>query len=199
MNPLRRALAFVVVLGVGLALGQGCRPAGEESPELPGEPAKAPNEGMRGIKLRNFQVGDMEWVLEADTASVFREKKSVVAEDVNIDFFSGAKHVSRLTAEQGILNQATDDLEARGNVKVTTDEGAVLTTEVLFWDHQAAKIHTDQYVEIAQDGNTIAGVGLQADPGLDRVEIQREVRGTLRNQPRTGELAPADTSGRTNP
>jgi LPS export ABC transporter protein LptC len=178
-GALAALLAGVLFAGVLLA---GCRGETEQAP-MPEEPSRGPNEGMRGIRLRNFQVGDTEWVLEADTASVFREKKTVVAERVKVDFFDGPRHVSTLNADQGVLHQATDDLEARGQVRVVTDEGAVLTTEVLFWDHQRAKIYTEEYVEITQGTDTLAGYGLDADPGLDRVEIRREVRGTLRSAP----------------
>lgn len=185
------ALGAGSLLVLAAIAGQpGCRMA-EDSASLPEEPSKSANEVMRGVTLRNFQVGDTEWVLQADTASVYRERKTIVAQDVRIDFFEGAKHVSLLTSDQGILNQATDDLEARGSVRVITDEGTVLTTEVLFWDHQGAKIHTDEYVEIVQGENRLAGYGLEADPGLDRVEIRRRVRGTLRQEP--GELL--DDSG----
>jgi hypothetical protein len=38
-------------------------------------------------------------------------------------------------------------------------------------------------VEITQNDNVLAGYGLEADPGLDRVEIRREVRGTVRRDP----------------
>src|SRR5688572_19382249 len=145
------------LLLLGVVTGGGCD-ADQERP-LPEEPAGGPSEGMRGVQLRNFQVGDTEWILQADTASVFRDKKRVVVENVSIDFFEGEEHVSRLTADQGVLLQATDDLEARGHVRVTTQDGAVLTTEVLFWDHQRAKIHTDEYVEIHQEGNVLAGYG----------------------------------------
>jgi LPS export ABC transporter protein LptC len=180
---IRRAWASTLALFVyaGQFGLQGCG----KDPErvLPEEPAQTQTEGMRGVELRNFQVGDTEWILHADTASVFRDKKKVVAESVGIDFFEGEEHVSRLTADQGVLHQATDDLEARGHVRVATDDGAVLTTDVLFWDHQRAKIHTDEFVEITQNDNVLAGYGLEADPGLDRVEIRREVRGTVRRDP----------------
>jgi LPS export ABC transporter protein LptC len=138
---------------------------------------------MTGISLHNIRVGDTRWVLQADTASVFREKKRVVAEVVRIDFFEGDEHVSKLTADQGILLQATDDLEARGNVRVVTDDGAILTTRVLFWDHQRAKIHTDELVRITRDDDVLTGVGMEADPGLDRIEIKEEVRGETRGDP----------------
>ncbi|HET9885905.1 MAG TPA: LPS export ABC transporter periplasmic protein LptC [bacterium] len=180
----RRAICWAylcALLLLGAVLGGGC---GEDQERpLPEEPAPAPTEGMRGIQLRNFQVGDTEWILHADTASVYREKKRVVAENVRIDFFDGEKHVSQLTADTGVLLQATDDLEARGHVRVVTEDGAVLTTDVLFWDHQRAKIHTDEYVEIQQQGNVLAGYGMEADPGLNRVEILRDVKGTVVREP----------------
>jgi LPS export ABC transporter protein LptC len=184
--------AWLALLLLGAVLGGGCDANQERS--LPEAPAPGPSEGMRGVQLRNFQVGDTEWILHSDTASVFRETKRVVAENVRIDFFEGEKHVSQLTADQGILLQATDDLEARGHVRVTTEDGAVLSTEVLFWDHQRAKIHTDEYVEIHQDGNVLAGYGLEADPGLDRVEILRDVRGTVVREPEALRRAARDSS-----
>ncbi len=174
------ALAAWAVLA-GVAAG-GCGPR-EGNPTSMDPPSGTPSEGMTGISLHNIRVGDTRWVLQADTASVFREKKRVVAEVVRIDFFEGDEHVSKLTADQGILLQATDDLEARGNVRVVTDDGAILTTRVLFWDHQRAKIHTDEFVRITRDDDVLTGVGMEADPGLDRIEIKEEVRGETRGDP----------------
>lgn len=141
----------------------------------------APSEGMRGISLQNFHVGDTRWVLQADTASVFRERKRVEADWVSIDFFDGEEHVSTMTADRGILLQNTDDLEARGNVRVVADDGAVLKTEVLFWSHGRSRIHTDEFVEITRDENVLTGIGLEADPGLDRIDLKQEVHGTVRS------------------
>ena len=174
------ALAAWGVL-VGVAAG-GCGHR-EANPTSMDPPSGTPSEGMRGISLHNIHVGDTRWVLQADTASVFREKKRIVAEVVEIDFFEKDEHVSKLTSDQGILLQATDDIEARGNVRVVTDDGAVLTTRVLFWDHQRAKIHTDEFVRITRDNDVLTGVGLEADPGLDRIEIKEEVRGETRGDP----------------
>ena len=112
---------------------------------------------------------------------------------MQIDFFEGDQHVSTLTADQGVLIQNTDDLEARGNVVVESDEGAVLRTDILFWDHQKSEIHTDAYVEITQGENRLTGVGLTADPGLDRIDIHEGVRGELRDVPE--ELAREEQAG----
>jgi len=185
------ALAAMVLLGLAAA---ACSPR-EGNPTAMDAPSGSPSEGMKGIRLQNLRVGDTRWVLQADTASVFREKKRVVAETVEIDFYEQDEHVSTLTADQGILIQATDDLEARGHVRVVTQDGAVLKTEVLFWDHQRSKIHTDAFVEITRDGDVLTGVGMQADPGLDRIEIREEVRGETRGDPE-GLAGALDEEGR---
>jgi len=177
-----RTVAAVALVLLGALAAIGCR-SGDRNPTAMEKPSNAPNEGMRGISLRNINIGDTAWVLHADTASIFRQKKRVIAERVVIDFFEEQGHVSRLTAKQGVLHQATDDLEARGDVQVATDDGALLTTEILFWDHQKAKIHTDEYVVITRGEDVLTGFGLEADPGLDRVDIKREVKGTVRGDP----------------
>jgi LPS export ABC transporter protein LptC len=168
-----------LVLAV-LALGAGCGPA-DQTPTRMEKPSRAPNEGMKGVRIQNFKVGDTRWVLTADSAAVFREKKRVEALPVQVDFFEEDRHVSVLTADIGILLQATDDLEARGDVKVVTEEGTVLTTEILFWDHQKSLIHTDEFVRIEKDGDVLTGVGMEADPGLDRIDIKHAVQGTVMN------------------
>lgn len=170
-------------MAVILALA-GCR-EGQEDLAVTEPAAPPPSEGMRGVNLRNFQEGDTRWVLRADSASVFRDRKRVETERVTIDFLDGDRHVSTLTADRGVLLQSTDDLEARGNVKVVAEDGAVLRTEVLFWDHQGARIHTEEPVEITRGNDVIRGIGMEADPGLDQVDLKREVRGSVRSDPET--------------
>ena len=184
-----RAWLVALLLG-GAALG--CRQDGDgvNAPEALAPP---PSEGMRGVSLRNFREGNTSWVLEADSASVFRDRKRVETEAVAIDFFEGDRHVSKLTARKGVLLQATDDLEARGDVRVVTDDGAVLRTEVLFWDHAKARIYTEEPVEIQRGDDVLAGIGMEADPGLNHVQIKKSVRGTVRSNPE--QLLPGETGG----
>ena len=173
------ALVAAVAIGFG-----GCR--GEQDDLQVVEPqAPPPSEGMLGVNLRNFHEGDTAWVLRADSASVFRDRKRVETERVTIDFLDGDRHVSTLTADRGVLLQTTDDLEAHGHVKVVADDGAVLQTEVLFWDHQRSRIHTDAPVRITRGDDVITGVGMEADPGLDQVDLKKEVRGSVRSDPGT--------------
>jgi LPS export ABC transporter protein LptC len=175
----RAALGLLILAFGGWVACQ----SGEENLASMDRPSRSPSEGIRGISVQSYRVGTTRWVLQADTASVFREKKRTEAEQVRVDFFDEDRHVSRLTADIGILNQVSDDLEARGNVRVETDEGSLLETEILFWDHQKARIHTDVFVEVTKGNTVLTGIGLEADPGLDRVEILREVETTAPSAP----------------
>ncbi len=181
--------AAAILLGT---LAVGCQEE-TSSPAVTRSSGRVATEGMTGISLHNYRISDTRWILQADTASVFRDRKRVEAEWVVIDFFEEDEHVSTMTADRGILLQHTDDLEVRGHVRVVTDDGAVLKTTVLYWDHGRSRIHTDQFVEITRGENVLTGVGLEADPGLDRVDLKEEVRGTVRSNPE--ELLDDDAGG----
>jgi LPS export ABC transporter protein LptC len=193
-HPMRRSRWIALALAAGLAAACGACRSSDDPVQAAAPPAPPPSEGMRGVTIRNFREGDTRWVLQADTASVFRDRKRVEAQVVTIDFFDGDRHVSKLTSDRAVLLQATDDLEARGRVRVLTDEGGLLETEVLYWDHQRARIHTDDAVRITRGDDVLTGVGLEADPALERVDVKRNVRGTVRSDPE--KLVPeGDSSG----
>ena len=190
VRPLR-SLRALLVLGGGvlLATAFGCRTQDGELTST-GESSQGNSEGMRGVSLSSYNIGDTQWILHADSASVFRERKRVEADRVRVDFYENDDHVSVLTSETGVLNQATDDLEARGDVKVLTDEGELLETEVLFWDHRRSRIHTDAFVKMTSGENVLTGIGLETDPALNDFELKSEIRGTAREMP--AELGKAD-------
>jgi LPS export ABC transporter protein LptC len=181
--------AGVLAGGVLLAAALGCRTRDGDLTST-GEGPQGHSEGMRGVSLSSYNIGDTQWILHADSASVFRERKRVEADQIRVDFYENDEHVSVLTSETGILNQATDDLETRGNVKVRTDEGELLETEVLYWDHQRSLIHTDAFVKLTSGENVLTGIGLETDPGLNDFQLKNEIRGTAREVP--GGLADED-------
>jgi len=110
------------------------------------------------------------------------EKKKIVEFDLNIvvDFFNekGA-HTSKLTSEKGRLDEATNNIEAFGNVHVVSDTGITLTTERIWWDNRLAKIVSDEFVTITTaDNDTINGTGFESDQNLENWVIT-EGRGRL--------------------
>ncbi|MFZ5518553.1 MAG: LPS export ABC transporter periplasmic protein LptC [Candidatus Zhuqueibacterota bacterium] len=110
------------------------------------------------------------------------EKKKIVEFDQNVvvDFFNekGA-HTSKLTSEKGRLDEATNNIEAFGNVYVVSDTGITLTTERIWWDNRLAKIVSDEFVTITTaENDTINGTGFESDQNLENWVIT-EGRGRL--------------------
>ena len=68
---------------------------------------------------------------------------------VVIDFFDEfGKHTTVLTSHRGSVDEGTNNLEAIGNVVVTSDSGTVVQTEKMFWDNAKQLIHSPDFVHI---------------------------------------------------
>jgi LPS export ABC transporter protein LptC len=93
---------------------------------------------------------------------------------ITIDFFDDSmRHTSVLTAVQGLVNNATQDLEAHGNVIVVSDSGSTLRTESLYWTNRTQRIHTPDFVEITTPTESIQGHGFESDRSLKNRTIYK--------------------------
>lgn len=91
---------------------------------------------------------------------------------ITVDFYDDSMHhTSVLTARRGIVNNATQDLEAHENVVVVSDSGSTLRTESLFWTSRTQKIHTPEFVEITTPMERIQGHGFESDRSLKNRKI----------------------------
>jgi LPS export ABC transporter protein LptC len=109
----------------------------------------------------------------------------VDARTVRIDFFDReGKKNSTLTADQGIVFQRTNDLEARGKVRVTTESGVTLETDSLRWQNARGKIVSDAFVRVTRNGDVVTGYGFESDATLEHFHLAREVRAEV--QPQAG-------------
>jgi len=96
------------------------------------------------------------------------EKIYCFNQGVEVDLFDeqGA-HLSHVTADSGVMHEATYDVEAHGNVVVVSDSGVVLRTERLFYTKEGDKVYSDAPVVIVRaPGDTLYGKGFEADKNL---------------------------------
>ncbi|HEX9652773.1 MAG TPA: hypothetical protein VGA99_03605, partial [bacterium] len=81
-------------------------------------------------------------------------------------------HASKVDCDEAILNEANDNLELIGNVKVLSDKGVNVTTTKLYWNEQLCKITSSEVVRvITADKDTIFGVGFESEKSLDNWTI----------------------------
>lgn len=110
----------------------------------------------------------------------FSEQDSAWAFELNIDFYDDAgEHTSTLIADSAYVRERDHFLEVFGAVRITTDDGRILTTDRLAWDDVDQRIYTESFVEITRGEDMMSGYGFESDPELKHIKLRRQVSGTL--------------------
>ncbi len=117
--------------------------------------------------------GETRGVLKAGHLLVFNsENKTYLGDSIRVDFYNDqGQHTSYLTADSGIVDNQTNDLEAIGNVYAHSDSGTSLWTQRLFWHDHTQKVTSDVYVKIVSTKETLEGIGFESDRDLTNYRI----------------------------
>ncbi len=204
-SPIVFAAALTLAAGVALA---GCAP--EDEPPLAGEVLRPDVDMMiTGMKTALTRSGIRRAYLEADTAEFVGEGE-IRMRPVKLTFYDdrGAE-ISFLVADHGVLFEATDDMEANGNIVVLDRrEDRRLETQRLRYSSAEDRLRGDVPFTMTRDaGRTvIRGNGFESDPGLDSLQIvqpagRSERPGAARpDSPPAGERTVApDSAGASSP
>jgi len=106
--------------------------------------------------------GETRGILWAGHLLVFNNiNKTFLGDSIRVDFYNDAgQHTSYLTADSGIVDDNTNNLEAIGNVYAHSDSGTSLWTQRLFWNNNTQKVTSDVFVRIVSPKESLQGIGL---------------------------------------
>jgi len=133
---------------------------------------------MYGVKFFLTDGGLRRAELVADTAFMYDDNTRTDLRVVNTTFYknSGEKDAV-LTSRTGSYNVRLGNMEARGNVVVTSTDGRKLETPHLRYDPSRNEIASDSAFIINEaGGRTTEGVGFISDPDLNNVRVLRSTR-----------------------
>ena len=102
--------------------------------------------------------------------------------EVTIPFFKDGAHFSTLTSDSGLANLLTHDIHTWGSVIVVTEDGRRLDTEELFFSNETQLIHNDVYNVFTRGQDVMTGIGLEATPDLEYIEIKQQVEAQVKDQ-----------------
>ncbi len=127
--------------------------------------------------------GIVKAVIEAGYIRVFDvPRQTLLSEGVVVHFFDDlGMESSVLHSREAKVNDQTNDLEAFGDVVVTSNDSTVLKTDHLFWDNTKQLIHTPDEVWITSPKETLQGKGFEAKQNLRDYKIF-QVSGEARSQ-----------------
>jgi lipopolysaccharide export system protein LptC len=174
----RAGRCVIVSALLALAVG-GCRGKPTSTPS--GAELQIPDQEARDFALTESSEGKKSWTLRASYAAMYNDRNLVDAQTVRIEFFNDkGETYSTLVADQGIVHQRTNDLEARGHVTVVTTSGVKLETDSLRWMNATGKIVSDAFVRVTRKNDVVTGWGFESDANLDHFHLSRDVRGEVR-------------------
>jgi len=141
-----------------------------------GDAVEEPTILFEGFHMVSTNQGSVEWKFTARAAQIYEKANMAKAQDIRIVYWKNGRPGSTLTAKRGFVKSDTHAIRAEQDVVVVSEDGVVLRTERLNWNHQLGKMDTDQPVTVERDGSVLTGVGLRADSGLRQVEILANVQ-----------------------
>ncbi len=189
-------------VGAGLLLGvlagaTACSP--DEAPPTAGPEVLREGVDMVIIEMDHYltRLGVRRARLLADTAEYVSENE-IHLHPVELIFFDDdGREVSVLTADFGIFDEVSEDMEATGNVVVLDRrDDRKLDTDQIRYTKEEDRLYGDSpFVMESNSGRTVTeGNSFEADPGLDNVVIEGP-RGS--SEPRIDTLTaePLDSGG----
>lgn len=149
------------------------------SEESTGEPGRRdpdqPTEQFFDYQMVETSNGIKQWVLVSSEMRKYSEQEDVQLTTVEMEFYREGEHFSTLTADSGKAHLQTRDIHTWGNVVVVTDDGRRLETEELFFSNETQLIHNEVYNVFTKELDVVTGIGLEATPDLEYIEIKQRV------------------------
>ena len=180
-----RALMRVAAIALLIAAA-GCKSRNAPTPGA--TDVRIPDQEARDFTLTETSEGKKNWTLWASYAAMYNDRNLVDARTIQIEFFdSKGKRYSTLTADQGLVDQRTNNLDAVGRVRIVTETGVHMETDSLRWMNNTQKIVSDAFVKVTRNQDVVTGYGFESDPNLDHFHLKREVRAEVRDAGRGGD------------
>jgi len=175
---MRRSMCVALLCAIAVACGSDKKqpPVATHSPL-----ADSADQVMYGAQFNLTDQGLSRARMNADTAYFFDDNTRMEFENVTTTFFTtmGAKDAV-LTSRHGSFNSRTNNMIARQNVVVVSEDGRRLTTEELKYNQQTNQISSDTSFVMTEPNRRLTGIGFRSDPNMRNIQILKGASGFAR-------------------
>jgi len=139
---------------------------------------KDSNLSIGKIHQTSTKNGVKEFTLDASSASYTASKKMVVLNDLSLTFFLKNKQEIYLTANQGILETDSKDIEIAGNV-IVSNENSKLFTKKIQYKHDQRLLLSKVPVKIVGDSYQLTADMMSLDLNTNKTVFEGRVEGAF--------------------
>ncbi len=177
LDSRRPRIAAVAMALVLMGLVSACSREPEAAAPTPvTASADVPEQQLFDYRMIESEAGVKQWILQSAEMQKFSGQRDMILGDVHMEFFRAGEHFSELDADSGRVNKLTRNVVTWGNVSVVTDDGRRLETEELLFDNETGLIHNDVFNRFTRAADVMTGIGLEATPDLEYIELKRDVK-----------------------
>jgi LPS export ABC transporter protein LptC len=175
-----KRLLFTLPLGVAVlgAMAWWWFDASEHGRTAPSPQAANPQPqgiSMKKFSLRDTQSHQTRWEILADIAHVDPKADTTSIEGVHLTLFSEKHGTVQVTAQQGVIDNQSKDMQVCGDVRLVVGEEFTLNTECLKWHAIEQALETTTPVAIHVGVLHVQGLGFRGWIAEERFEIQSQV------------------------
>jgi LPS export ABC transporter protein LptC len=170
---------ILTALGVTLAVFVTQRNFLEKKEDIVSDIRSNANISIGKAHQTAIRNGITEWNLEASSVNYMVNKNQAVFQDLFLTFYLKDKSQVYLTANKGILNTDSNDMEILGNVVVKSATYR-LKTENLFYRHNRRIIFSKVPVTVTGAAFDLAADSMSLNLNTNKTMFEGKVQGTLR-------------------
>lgn len=179
MRWLNTLLSFVLLFTIGTLALSLLRDVGEDEragKERARFPLPTADMVLDDVRFTDTEGGRPKWVIESDTATLFKEKNKAVFKGVHITFSAADGRLMHLESRQGELDTETRNMVLRGDIRGRSSDGLQFFTSSLNYIDARREIETHAPVKIVAPNFATEGVGMVVDLRKERVRLLNQVR-----------------------
>jgi len=169
---------ILITLGVILSIFVGQRRAYDNENHIVSEVQSKANISIGKVHQTATRNGITEWNLDAASVEYINKSNKAIFQDLSVTFYLKDKTKVYLTANQGILETDSNDIEVLGNV-VVKNEYYSLKTENLHYKHNSRIIFSKVPVKISGNSLDFAADSMSLNLITNITLLQGRVKGTL--------------------
>ena len=135
------------------------------------------SENVQAFSIYSYSdEGGNQWQVEGKSADILAT--TIHLFDINGKMFGDKANVE-ITADRGVFEKDTNNVQLESNVVVITDEGTRLVTDKMTWDAQAELIDNNEHVLIERDDMVINGFGASVKPDMKTARLKKNITVTV--------------------
>ena len=179
-KPLTFTLTSFMIVSLAAVLSffmtERMKPVQPEShPDVLGQNATM---SITDFQQTNTKNGIREWRLNAASAHLIESEHKAVFKNLSVVFFMKDNSQLNVTADQGVLQTDTNNLEAFGNVIIQNSQYQ-LKTETLHYQHDDRIIRSHVPVEIFGQSMRFSGDSMIYSVNENIARLEKNVKGKI--------------------